>query len=353
MAILDLIEYIDSRPDEIVHRIPEYGSGEFRLGSQCVVRESQQTVFVRDGKALDILPPGRHTLTTANIPLLTGIIGLPFGSKSPFRAEVYYVMMREFTGLKWGTTQPVVFRDSEFGMIRIRAFGTYSMQVKDPQVFVNQIVGTQSTYSTSDIENYLRTIIINEFNDMMGETLTTLLDVQAKTVDLATAALHSLTDNFERIGLEIRSFQIGAITPPDEVQTAIDQRSAMGAIGNMQTYTQYQAAQAIGGLGQGGEGGQGSNLAEGAGLGAGIGIGAAMADALRQSMAGGQQPAQQAQAGGQRFCPNCGNPVPAGAKFCPSCGHNVSATAACPKCATENPTGSKFCQNCGTALGTT
>lgn len=352
MAILDLIEYADERPNEIVHRIPEYGSGEFRLGSQCVVRESQRAVFVRDGKALDILAPGRHTISTANIPLLTGILGLPFGSRSPFRAEVYYVMMREFTDLKWGTPQPVLFRDSEFGMIRIRAHGTYSMRVKDPQLFVNQIVGTQGTYTTNDIEEFLRSVIINEFNDMMGETLTSLLDVQAKTIDLATLALHSLSDDFDRLGLELRTFQIGAITPPEEVQKAIDQRSSMGAIGNMQAYTQYQAAQAIGGIGgQGGDGGgQGSNLAEGAGLGAGIGIGAAMADALRQSMSGGQQGAQSA--AGQSFCPNCGKPVPAGAKFCPSCGHGLSTGLTCPKCGTDNETGSRFCKNCGTELTT-
>lgn len=353
MAILDLIEYVDERPDEIVHRIPEYGSGEFRLGSQCVVRESQRAVFVRDGKALDILPPGRHTLSTANIPLLTGILGLPFGSKSPFRAEVYYVMMREFTDLKWGTPQPVVFRDSEFGMIRIRAFGTYSMRVKDPQLFVNQIVGTQASYSTNDIEEFLRSIIINEFNDMMGETLNTLLDVQAKTIDLATLALHSLADDFERLGLELRSFQVGAITPPENVQKAIDERSSMGAIGNMQAYTQYQAAQAIGGMGEGGEGGQGGSLAEGAGLGAGIGIGAAMADALRQSMSGGQQQSGQPAVAGQSFCPNCGQPVPAGAKFCPNCGFNLATTVACPKCGTQNPPDAKFCHNCGTQLAST
>src|SRR4051794_22318787 len=141
MAILDLIQYTDEDPSEIVHRIPEYGSGEFRLGSQCVVRESQRAVFFRDGKALDVLPPGRHTISTANIPLLTGLLGIPFGGKSPFTAEVYYVNMREFTDMKWGTPQPVLLRDKDFGMVRVRAFGTYSMRVADPQLFVNQIVG--------------------------------------------------------------------------------------------------------------------------------------------------------------------------------------------------------------------
>jgi membrane protease subunit (stomatin/prohibitin family) len=355
MAILDLIEYVDENRNELVHRIPEYGSGEFRLGSQCVVRESQRAVFVRDGKALDILPPGRHTLSTANIPILSDLLGIPFGSKSPFRAEVYFVNVREFTDMKWGTQQPVLFRDSEFGMIRIRAHGTYSLQIKDPQLFLVQVVGTRSTYMTSDIEDYLRSIIINEFNDMLGETLTSLLDIQGLSLDLATAAMHALTDDFDRLGLELRSFQIVAITPPDEVQERIDQRSSMGILGDMRTYTQFQTAEAIGGMGEGGGGG-GGNLTEGAGLGAGLGVGMAMGEALRDAMRGDQaqaQPVQQGQpapAAGTRFCPNCGQAVAPGAKFCTNCGHNLQITNACPNCQTVNPPGAKFCSNCGTQL---
>lgn len=294
MAILDLIEYPDSRANEIVHRIPEYGSGEFRLGSQCVVRESQRAVFARDGKALDVLGPGRHTLSTANIPILAELLGLPFGGKSPFRAEVYFVNMREFTDLKWGTVQPAVYRDSEFGMIRIRAFGTYSMRVSDPQLFVNQVVGTRGTYTIENIEEFLRSIILNEFNDMMGDTLTSILDIQSLTQEIAAASQHALTDDFERLGLELLTFQIMAITPPEEVQKRIDERSGMGALGNMDTYIQYQTAQAIGGLGQGGGGGEGGgNVGESAGLGAGFGMGMAMGEAMRQAMSGGQQSQQQ------------------------------------------------------------
>ena len=353
MAIIDLIEYVDENRNEIVHRIPEHGSGEFRLGSQCVVRESQRAVFFRDGKALDVLPPGRHTLSTANIPILSDLIGIPFGSKSPFRAEVYYVSVREFTDMKWGTQQPVLFRDKEFGMIRIRAFGTYSLMVKDPQLFLVQIVGTRSTYMTSDIEDYLRSIIINEVNDMLGETLTSLLDVQGMSLDLAIAAQHALTDDFERLGLELRSFQISAITPPEEVQERIDQRSSMGILGDMRTYTQFQTAEAIGNMGEGGgDGSGGGSLTEGAGLGAGLGVGMAMGEAMRESMRGQAQQPQPASAAaaGTSFCPNCGKGVPAGAKFCPHCGHNLQSTGVCPKCQTVNPPGSKFCQNCGTQL---
>lgn len=365
MAIIDLIEYVDEPRNELVHRIPEHGSGEFRLGSQCVVRESQRAVFARDGKALDTLPPGRHTLSTANIPILVEVLGIPFGGKSPFRAEVYYVSVREFTDMKWGTQQPVLYRDKEFGMIRIRAFGTYSLRVKDPQLFVNQVVGTRATYTTNDIEEFLRSIVINEFNDMLGETLTSLLDVQSMSMELATAAQHALTDDFDRLGLELRTFQISAITAPDEVQKRIDERSSMGVLGDMNTYMQYQTAQAIGGIGdgEGGGGGGGGTLESGAGLGAGLGVGMAMSEAIRESMrSSGQQPPAQPQTpvaqsmgaapAGAKFCPNCGNQVAAGAKFCQNCGHNLRVANACPKCGTENPPGARFCQECGTGLAT-
>ncbi|HYI14331.1 MAG TPA: SPFH domain-containing protein, partial [Thermomicrobiales bacterium] len=225
-------------------------------------------------------------------------------------------------------------------------------------LFLIQVVGTRSTYVTSDIEDYLRSIIINEFNDMLGETLTSLLDVQGMSLDLAIAAQHALSDDFERLGLELRSFQISAITPPDEVQERIDQRSSMGILGDMRTYTQFQTAEAIGNMGEGGEGGGGGTLTEGAGLGAGLGVGMAMGEALRDAMRpdpNQNQQGQQAQpapaaASGTRFCPNCGQAVAPGAKFCQACGHNLLTTGACPKCQTVNAPGSKFCQNCGTQL---
>src|SRR5688572_20257225 len=222
MAILDLIQHPNEYPDEIVHRIPESGSGEFRLGSQLVVREAQQAVFVRDGKALDVFGPGRHTISTNNIPLLTGLLGLPFGGDSPFRAEVYFVSMREFTDMKWGSQQPLVYRDTELGMVRLRAFGTYSMKVADPQMFVNEIVGTRGSYQTSAIEDFLRSIILNEFNDMLGDVQTSILDIQRMTREIADSARAALADDFARLGLDLITFQISAITPPEEVQQRID-----------------------------------------------------------------------------------------------------------------------------------
>lgn len=349
MAILDVIEYPNERADELVHRVPEVGAGEFRLGSQLIVRESQRAVFFRDGKALDVFGPGRHTISTDNIPLLGGLIGLPFGGRSPFTAEVYFVSVRDFTDLKWGTPQALVYRDKELGMIRLRAYGTYAIRVADPQLFVTQIVGTRGSYSTPAIEDYLRSIILNEFNDLLGGAQTSILDIQAMTGELAIAARSALTDDFAQLGLDLRGFQISAITPPDEVQARIDERSGMAALGDMGQYMQYQTARAIGDIGAGG-GDAGGAAAAGVGVGAGMGMGAAMAGAVRDAFSGAGSGQQQAPT---QTCPNCGFAAPAGAKFCPNCGQSLqpaASTVACPKCGTQNPAGAKFCTNCGTGL---
>jgi membrane protease subunit (stomatin/prohibitin family) len=349
MAVLDLIEYVDENSNEIVHREPQDQSGEFRLGSQLVVRESQQAVFFRDGKALDVLGPGRHTLSTNNIPLLTGLIGLPFGGKSPFRAEVFFVSMREFTDMKWGTPQPVVYRDSELGMVRLRAFGTYSMKVSDPQLIVTQIVGSRSELTTDDLDNFLRSIIINEFNDLLGGVQTTILDIQKMTREMADTARNALSDDFAKLGLTLTSFQISSITPPDSVQQKIDERSGMGALGDMGRYTQFKTAEAIGDAAKN-PGTAGDMASTGVGLGAGLGLGQAMAGALRESQSQqGQSQATPAAAPATIACPNCQHQIPANSKFCPDCGYNLQGVT-CPKCGTVNSPGAKFCTNCGTAL---
>ena len=297
MAILDLIEYPNEGSNEIVHRIPENGSGEFRLGSQLVVRESQQAVFYRDGKALDVFGPGRHTISTNNVPLLASLIGLPFGGKSPFTAEVYFVSMRDFTDLKWGSAQPLVYRDSELGMIRLRAFGTYSVRVKDPQLLVNQFVGNRGSYTTTAAEDYLRSIILSEFNEILGAVQTSILDIQGMTKQISDGSRAALADDFARMGLELTSFQISAITPPEEVQKRIDERSGMSVLGNLDDYTKFRTAQAIGDAANN-PGGAGDATSAGVGLGAGMGIGKAMAAAMSEGNAPRpQEPAAGAAAG--------------------------------------------------------
>jgi membrane protease subunit (stomatin/prohibitin family) len=291
--VIDLIQNPDETSGEMVARVPQSGSGEFRLGSQLVVRESQNAVFFRDGKALDVFGPGRYTISTNNIPLLTGLIGMLTGGKSMFTAEAYFVSMRELTDMKWGTPQPVAYRDADLGMVRLRAFGQYSMRVKDPQLFVTTVVGARGVYNTAAIDEYLRGIIVSEFNDLLGEAKTPLLDLAGLTKELGATVRNSVDSDFQRLGLELTTFQILAITPPDEVQKAIDQRSAMGALGNMATYTQFQTANAIREAANNPAGGA---AATGAGLGAGMAMGQAMTQAY-QSAGQPAQPAPQAAAG--------------------------------------------------------
>jgi membrane protease subunit (stomatin/prohibitin family) len=284
------------------------------------VREGQAAVFFRDGKALDTFGPGRHTLNTNNLPLLTGIMGIAFGGATPFTAEVYFVSLREFSDLRWGTAQPVVFRDTDFGMVRLRAFGGYSMRVGDPQLFVQQVVGSQGVYTIGFIEDYLRGVIVNEFNDMLGAVHTTLLDLPGQSSELAAAMRNALVDDFRRIGLDITSFQVIAITPPDDVQRRIDERTSMSILGDSGNALQSDEARALPGDADTPEI---EAPQRGLELGTGLGVGEAMAPVTRETVA---EPARLGRAGTME-CPHCHAQAPADARFCPNCGRPLQSQA--------------------------
>jgi len=291
---LDVVEYTDTSSDEIVHRIPERGAGDFRIGSQMIVREGQAAVFFRDGKALDTFGPGRHTITTANIPLLVNLVEKVFSGDTPFTAECYFVTMRDFLDQRWGTPEPILLRDEVLRMVRVRAHGTYNMTVADPQLFVGQIVGARGYYSTKDVSNYLRSMIINRLTDLLGENMKSILDLPAMFEELSAAARVKLRDDFASVGLALRQLYILSISPTEQTAAAIDEAASMGAVGDMDRYLKFKAARAVGDSAKQPGGGVAGQMT---GMGMGMGVGMGMAQMMSQSLSPQRQaPAPQASA---------------------------------------------------------
>jgi excisionase family DNA binding protein len=301
--IIDLIEYPNEMRDEIVHRFPETGQGSYRIGSQLVVRESQTAVFFRDGLALDVFGPGRHTLVTYNIPLLIDKIGKLFNERTPFPAEVYFVSMREFADRKWGTPQPIIVRNPNMGLgvALLQGFGTYGFQIKDPQQFVTQIVGQQGVFRTTDIEARLRSILLSKLQDLLGETAAkhSVPELIGLTEELSAGVRAKSQDDFSAVGLSLKVFYVENLKPSSK---SAEELRAMGML-DMQTYTQLQAADALRDAAQNPAGGAGLT----AGIGAGMGIGNVLSGAL-QGMTG---PGQGGAAGAaQPSQPSGGSPAP-------------------------------------------
>ncbi len=276
--IFDVIEYADEMRDRIVQRFPEKGSGDYRIGSQVIVRESQAAVFFRDGQALDVFGPGRHTIATANIPRIIDFIGKAFNDRTPFTAEVYFVSMREFVDKKWGTPQPIIVRNPGMGLgvALLQGFGTYSFQVADPQQFVTQIVGSLGAYRTSEIEDRLRGVLLSDLTDLLGETAAehSVVDLIGLVNEMSAGVRAKAQDHFTSLGLTLKSFIISNIKPSDK---SAEELRNMGML-DMNTYTQLQAADAMLAAAE--------NPSGGAGLTAGIGAGLGVGNVLQQSLQG-------------------------------------------------------------------
>jgi membrane protease subunit (stomatin/prohibitin family) len=279
---IDVIEWLDNTRDTIVFRFERQGN-EIKYGAQLVVRESQTAVFINEGQLADVFPPGTHTLTTQNMPLLTSLKSWKFGFNSPFKAEVYFVNTRVFNDMKWGTKNPIMIRDAEFGPIRIRAFGGYTFKVVDAAKFLKELAGTNAEFYTEDIAEHLRNEIVTRFTDIIGESKIPVLDMAANYNEFSGYVKEKIGAGLlEEYGIQIQKVLIENISLPPEVEKVLDQRSSMGILGNLNQYTQFQTANAIGNS-------QGGALNESMGMGLGFGMANQMINQMNQQQQVNQQ----------------------------------------------------------------
>jgi len=280
--LLDIVEWTDESSDTMVWRFPRLDN-EIKYGAQLIVRQAQAAVFVDRGEIADVFVPGQHSLTTKNLPVLTTLLGWKYGFHSPFKAEVYFVNTRNFTNLKWGTKNPVILRDQEFGPIRLRSFGTYVVRVCDPATFIKEIVGTGGHFTLGDICEQLKNLIVSRFADALGECGIPVLDLAANYNELSAFLTKKIAPEFLEYGLEITKLLIENISLPLDVEEALDKKSSMGIIGNLDNFVKFQAAQSMEAAAK--------NPGGDASAGVGMGMGFAMANQLGRMMTTPQESA--------------------------------------------------------------
>lgn len=341
MGFLKVIEWTETDSDTIVYKI-DTADNTINRGSVLNVRESQVAIFCDKGRMADVFLPGYYKLDTDSIPVLTKLMSWKYGFEKPFKSDVYFVNTRQFTNQKWGTASPIMIRDKDYGAVRVRGFGTYAFRVKDAFIFMKELSGTHSTYTTRDITDYIRSMLVMGISDAIGESGIPVLDMAGNLLELSAAVKKSLSARFEAMGLELSGFNFESFSLPPELEKALDESTRLGMMRkNIDVYTQLAQADALKEAAKN-PGAAGGTMGAGIGMGMGLGMGQMFAN-MSQNMAQQQQPRQT----GGKHCIHCGAALSPNAKFCPECGKPAASEGVCPKCGAKLPASGKFCPECG------
>lgn len=332
MSLLDIVEWVETSPDEILHKY-DTRKNIVKWGTRLTVREGQVAIFCDKGNIADIFKPGMYRLNTDTLPILTALLSWAYAFESPFKSDIFFVSTRQFIKHKWGTATPVIIKDEKLGAVRVRGYGTYSFRVSDPAVFLKELSGARPSLTTSDVEDYIRSMLVMGISDALGTCGMGIADMSANLIELSAVVLKTLAERFKAIGLDLSSFNFESFSLPPEVEKAIDENVRLGLLrDNAELYTRLARADAMVKAAEN-PGMAGSVVGAGIGLGIGADIGR---EITRGSAAGGAK------------CPVCGAEIPSGAKFCPECGSSIKRV--CPKCGANLSPGAKFCPECGTKL---
>lgn len=352
------IEWVDDSKNTIVYKYPFEKSGrEVNENSTLTVRESQVAVFVHKGRIADVFEPGLYELKTQILPILTKLASWRYKFETPITLDVYFVNTKQFTNIKWGTKNPIMMRDPEFGVIRVRGYGAFAFKVDDPGPFLQELFGTNSTFKTEDIQDYLKTMLVSTLSDSIGESKISALDLAGNTLEFNEIIRSKVQGKFKEIGLNLTNFFIENMSVPEEVEKALDERAKYGILGGTtDVMMKYAAAEAMK-TAAGNQGMGGAFMGAGVGLGAGANMGSMMAGAFSSpasapsaGAAAGAAVAATASAVADKTCPTCGKNVPSTAKFCPECGAKMPAERFCTNCGKKVSSTAKFCPECGTKI---
>ena len=337
---LRIIEWADDSKNTLVYKYPlPKGGREINHKSKIIVKESQQAIFVHKGQICDVLSPGTHDLDTEIFPILSKLAGWKYAFQTPISVDLYFINTKQFTGNKWGTSNPIIKRDAEFGMIRVKGFGSYAFCVENPVAFLKQLFGTDSSFKTDDVIDWLKSMLVSTLTDAIGETNVSVLDLAANTTEFNLLITQNVQNKFNEIGLKLTNLFIENLSLPTEVEKVIDERTKLGILGDKtDTMMKIATAEAMKDAAKN-PGAGGTFMGAGIGLGVGASMGGIFTDAMKDN-----------KSSQDKKCPSCSASIPSNAKFCPQCGEKLNAKKFCTQCGTEISASSKFCPECGNKL---